>query len=50
VRELWLIDPGPRTVEVWTGPSLPGTALEPGDVLTSAVLRGFALPLADLFA
>jgi Uma2 family endonuclease len=50
VKEVWLIDPEPREVEIWTGPALPDRVLAPGDVLTSALLPGFALLLAELFA
>jgi Uma2 family endonuclease len=50
VKEVWLIDTEDRTVEVWTGPSLPDHALSGGAVLESPLLPGFALPLEDLFA
>lgn len=50
VKEVWLIDPEARTVEVWTGPTLPESALTQEQTLASALLPGFALPLADLFA
>ncbi len=50
VKEVWLIDPEACTVEVWTSPTLPENALTGEDALTSALLPGFALPLADLFA
>ena len=50
VREVWLIDPDSREVEIWTGPRLPERALSGEDVLTSVLLPGFTLPLADLFA
>ena len=50
VKEVWLIDPDPREIEVWKGPSLPDPVLGGGDVLTSALLPGFALPLEELFA
>ncbi len=50
VKEVWLIDPESREIEVWTGPSLPDHALSGEAVLASALLPGFTLPLADLFA
>ncbi len=50
VKEVWLIDPESREIEVWTGPSLPDHALGGEAVLESALLPGFTLPLADLFA
>jgi Uma2 family endonuclease len=50
VKEVWLIDPDPREIEIWKGRSLPDPVLAAGDVLTSALLPGFALPLDELFA
>jgi Uma2 family endonuclease len=50
VKQVWLIDPDTQEVEIWTGPSLPEPALAGGDSLTSALLPGFAMPLADLFS
>ena len=50
VKEAWLIDPASRTVEVWTEPVLPKTELTENDAVTSALLPGFSLPLATLFA
>ena len=50
VKEVWLIDPEAREIEVWKGAILPDHALAGGDVLASALLPGFALPLEDLFA
>jgi len=50
VKEAWLIDTEDRTVEVWTGPTLPDHALSSSAVLESPLLPGFALPLEDLFA
>lgn len=49
VREMWLIYPEAREAEIWTGPSLPERTLTEADVLVSALLPGFALPLAELF-
>ena len=50
VQEVWLIDPDVKEIEIWKGPSLPDPVLAAGDVLTSALLAGFALPLEELFA
>jgi Uma2 family endonuclease len=50
VKEVWLIDHEVHEVEIWKGPSLPDPVLGGSDVLTSALLPGFALPLEELFA
>ena len=50
VKEVWLVQPEDRTVEIWTGPNLPEPALTGADSITSRLLPGFALPLADLFS
>jgi len=50
VKGVWLVQPEDRTVEIWSGPSLPEQALTRQDGLTSALLPGFTLPLADLFS
>jgi Uma2 family endonuclease len=50
VKEAWLIDPEAREAEIWTGLTLPEHAFTEADVLVSALLPGFALPLAELFA
>lgn len=50
VKEVWLIDPETREVEMWTGPALPARPLTGSDVVASALLPGFALPLVELFA
>ena len=50
VKEVWLIDPDSREVEVWTGPTLPDRALSAGEVLASPLLPDLGLPLSDLFA
>jgi Uma2 family endonuclease len=50
VKEVWLIHPEAREVEIWTGPQIPDHALAIEESLTSPLLPGFALPLADLFA
>jgi len=49
VKEVWLIDPDEKEVEIWTGPSLPDRALALADSIQSKLLPGFSLPLADLF-
>lgn len=51
-RLIWVIDPDPRTVEVYADPRQPDlmTLLRATDTLDGgAVLPGFALPLAELF-
>jgi Uma2 family endonuclease len=50
VKEAWLINPDVREIEIWKGTSLPDPVLAGADVLTSALLPGFALPLEELFA
>jgi Uma2 family endonuclease len=50
VKEVWLSDPKAKEVEIWTEPKLPETALAGADSLSSALLPGFTLPLADLFS
>jgi Uma2 family endonuclease len=49
VKEVWVVDIEAREVEIWTGPTLPETALKEGDSITSPLLPGFALPVASLF-
>jgi Uma2 family endonuclease len=50
VRLVWLVDPGARTVEVYTAPEQ-STVLHATDTLDGGVvLPGFALPLYELFA
>ena len=49
VKEAWLIDPESSTAEIWTGPRLPERELTVEDSLTSSLLPGFALRLAELF-
>ena len=52
VREYWIVDPAGRTVEVYRRAEgalrLAATVL-PAETLTSPLLPGFALPVADLF-
>lgn len=50
VQEVWLIDPDDKSVEVWTGRSLPERSLMGEDAITSGLLPGFRLALSDLFA
>jgi Uma2 family endonuclease len=50
VKEVWLIDPDTREVEVWTGPSLPDKALAGSEAVSSSLLPGFSLTLDELFA
>ncbi len=50
VKETWIVDPVSRTIEVWTGPSLPERELAEGDSLTSPLLPGFSLGVTELFA
>jgi Uma2 family endonuclease len=50
VKEVWLIDPESREVEIWTGPTLPDRALTVDEALTSPLLPDFRLPPADLFS
>jgi Uma2 family endonuclease len=50
VREVWLVDPEDLTMEIWTGPALPENELNASDSITSALLPGFSLPLAELFS
>jgi Uma2 family endonuclease len=48
VKEVWLIDPEVREAEIWKGSALPDE-LSAEQTLTSALLPGFSLLLADLF-
>jgi Uma2 family endonuclease len=50
VKEVWLVQPEDRTVEIWTGPKLPEQALTGTDSITSALLPGFTLALPELFS
>ncbi len=50
VKEVWLIDPDSREVEIWTGAALPDRALALGETPGSPLLPGFGLPLEELFA
>jgi Uma2 family endonuclease len=50
VKEVWLIDPDSCEVEIWRGATLPDHALGTEEILTSPLLPGISLALADLFA
>jgi Uma2 family endonuclease len=50
VKEVWLIDPDAREVEIWTGPRLPEHELTGASAITSSLLQGFSLPLEELFS
>jgi Uma2 family endonuclease len=50
VKEVWLIDPDAREVEVWTDVALPDHAITVGEALQSALLPGFSLALEKLFS
>jgi Uma2 family endonuclease len=49
VKEVWIIDPESSTAEIWSGPHLPDHELTVVDSLSSPLLPGFALTLAELF-
>jgi Uma2 family endonuclease len=48
-KEMWLVDPEAREVEIWTGPSLPEPVLADAGAFKSKFLPGFELPLQKLF-
>ena len=48
MREVWLIDPADRTVELWNTPWQP-LVLSDDDAISSSLLPGLSLPLAKLF-
>jgi Uma2 family endonuclease len=50
IKEVWLVDPDSRTVNVLSGPTPPARELADGDVLTSSLLPGFSLALEALFS
>jgi Uma2 family endonuclease len=49
VKEVCLIDPDAREIEIWTEPKLPERELTGEDALASALLPGFGLPIPELF-
>ncbi len=48
VKEVWLIHPEVREIEIWTGAGV-SEVLADGEVLTSRLLPGFELLLKELF-
>ena len=50
VKEIWKLDPESMTAEIWTSPSLTYRELTTTDSLSSPLLPGFELSLAELFA
>jgi Uma2 family endonuclease len=50
VRLVWFIDHRDRTVEVYTAPDQLATLTDADPLTGGAVLPGFAVPVADLFA
>jgi len=50
VKQVWLINPEDRTVEIWTGPRIPEPALAGTDSITSTLLPEFTLALPELFS
>ena len=51
VRLVWMIDSARRRADVYTSPDAPAATLDESQALDGgAVLPGFTLPLADLFA
>ena len=49
VKEVWLINTDVREIEIWTSTAPPETVLSGDDALTSPLLPGFQLTLAELF-
>jgi len=49
VKEVWVIDPESKEVEIWSGPGLPA-GLTVNDAITSVLLPNFNLPLQELFS
>jgi Uma2 family endonuclease len=50
VELVWFVDPEERTVTVYTSPDESETLSEKGTLSGGAVLPGFAVPVAELFA
>ncbi len=50
VKEVWMIHPKSLRAEIWASPDRVDRALSGTDSITSPLLPGFALPLAELFA
>ena len=49
VKEVWLIDPETKEIEIWRGFTLPERALILGEVPATPLLPEFALALENLF-
>ena len=51
-EELWIVDPAKRELAIYqrSSPEAPIVTLSEGDLLTSALLPGFKLPLSEVFA
>jgi len=50
VKEVWVINPESRRVEIWTGPQRAEQELAADAAITSPLLPGFSLPLEKLFS
>ena len=50
VKEVWMVDPEGRIVEIWTGTRLPDHAFSITDSLSSTLLPRFQLSLEELFS
>jgi Uma2 family endonuclease len=50
VKEVWLIDPDSREVEIWTGPTLTDDVLTGNGAIRTPLLPGFEMALEELFA
>ena len=50
-REIWIVRPVTRTIEIWTPRStqLPERELREGDTLSSPLFDGWSMPVADVF-
>jgi Uma2 family endonuclease len=48
-REIWIVRPKTRKVEVWT-PQGPVRELVEGDTLSSPLFAGWSMPVSDVFA
>jgi Uma2 family endonuclease len=50
VRQVWILVPGTRTVEIWSASRPPITLGESDTVSGEDALAGFTVPVAELFA
>lgn len=50
VKEVWMVDPEDRIVEIWTGVRLPDREFTITDSLSSTLLPRFQLSLEELFS